>query len=46
MAQIEYVADLDGRRDVGDAQVVSFSAVDANGDSDHGGIVTVGDGHR
>lgn len=42
--QLEHVTDLDRRRDVRHAEVVALHVVNANGDSDHAGIVTPEEG--
>jgi hypothetical protein len=42
VAQLAHVSDLDRRRDVREAEVVALAAVNAKGDSDHGGMVAPG----
>jgi hypothetical protein len=40
VAELEHVTDLDGRRDVAEAEVVASATVNPDGDSDHVGSVT------
>ena len=40
VAQLEHVSDLDGRRNVGHAEIVSLAAVNAYRNPDHAEIVT------
>ena len=39
VSRLQHVPDLDGQRDVAEAQVLAHAAVNADGDSDHGEIV-------
>ena len=46
MPELEHITDLDGRQHMGDTEVVTLAAVNADGDSDHTGIVTAEEADR